>query len=251
MVIENYGTGARCEGVLRRLLNTEAPEGCRRIKLLPIPTSRDGANLTGTDISVLAPAIDLDGSDLVCGYAIPEYARDAMLSSGARVYDGALDEEFLSKNARLTAIGALAYILGSIKAEPADISFGVIGYGRIGSLLSSYLLFLGARLTVYTTRHALRLRLGENGIGSVLIGDPMPSLCGVDILINTAPIPLSNGFPDGVIPQGMRVIELASGENFGDIKGIERLPSIPDRMYPESSATVYFEAIKKYMNEVF
>jgi hypothetical protein len=47
----------------------------------------------------------------------------------------------------------------------------------------------------------------------------------------------------------VRVIELASGENFRGIEGVERLPSIPDRFYGKSAGKTYFSYIVKRMKE--
>ena len=43
------------------------------------------------------------------------------------------------------------------------------------------------------------------------------------------------------------MIEVASGDNFAGVSGVVRLPSIPDRLYPESSAKLYFEGIKRHL----
>jgi hypothetical protein len=47
----------------------------------------------------------------------------------------------------------------------------------------------------------------------------------------------------------MRVIELASGENFPLISGVERLPSIPEKMYPDSAGYLYYKAITRFLKE--
>ena len=52
-------------------------------------------------------------------------------------------------------------------------------------------------------------------------------------------------FRSGALPLGVRVIELASGENFKGVSGVERLPAIPERMYPESAAGAYADAVKR------
>ena len=71
---------------------------------------------------------------------------------------------------------------------------------------------------------------------------------GIDILINTAPRDMSPSFPDGKVPAGMRVLELASGKNFSGVEGVEELPSLPGRMHPSSSGLAYAEATLKFLN---
>ena len=71
-----------------------------------------------------------------------------------------------------------------------------------------------------------------------------------DIIINTAPTDLSSSFDKGPLPKGLRVIELASGENFKGIEGVERLPGIPDKSYGKSAGRSYYNSIMKYVSEV-
>ena len=104
MKIENYGVGHRCAAVLGHLLSfcERHPQlGAERIVILPIPTSRDGVHISGTDRLVSEISAAVSARDAVCGYAIPKKDKEMMLSRGARVYDAAEDEDFLRENARL------------------------------------------------------------------------------------------------------------------------------------------------------
>ena len=70
---------------------------------------------------------------------------------------------------------------------------------------------------------------------------------GIDILINTAPKDMSASFEGGRIPEGARVIELASGKNFKGVEGVENLPALPERMFPESAGRTYFDAASRFL----
>ena len=159
------------------------------------------------------------------------------------------DEEFLADNARLTAEGTLGYILTNSNKSPTDIKIGIVGYGRIGRYLVRMLLSMGASVRVYTSKNVTRVALGEYGVESEYMAeeaDVIPSISGLDIIVNTAPKPLYKTFESG-IPKGLSVIELASGDNFTGVGGVVRLPSLPDRLYPESSAELYFNGIKRHL----
>ena len=253
MKIENYGVGKRSSEILRLFLlaqeRGELPAGIERLMLLPIPTSRDKKTLTGTKLTLDEAFADIGCGDLVLGYAIPCKYSEMAKARGATVFDASEKEDFLEENARLTALGALGYILTETDREPADISFGIVGYGRIGRIIARYLLFLGARLKIYTTKDLTRFELGRLEVSTESTKEGKISLDGVDILINTAPTRLDIGVSDGRLPHGVRIIELASGENFSGVDGIEALPSIPDRFYAKSAANVYYRAAKKYMTE--
>ena len=167
---------------------------------------------------------------------------------GSAVIDLCYDEDFQAENADLSALGTLGYILSSERRAPCDIRFGVVGYGRIGSRITRMLMFLGARVKVYTSRPGVCIALGECGVDSVCMSE---SDCqdydfsGIQIVINTAPKDMSEAFSGGKLPDGMRLIELASGDNFDGVEGVERLPSIPEKMYPESAGGAYARAVKR------
>ena len=253
MIIENYGAGARCAEALRLLIaneNKELMQTVKRIILLPIPTSKDKLHLSGTD-KLLTEVFDGAGKgDLIAGYGINDNQKLAMRKRGAIVYDALDDEEFLAENAEQTALGAIGYILTTSDTVPSDMKIAIVGYGRIGSRLVRMLLFLGAKVKVYTGRKETSISLGECGIEAHLLnrGEALPE-SDAEIIINTAPTDLSASFKDGKLPKNLRVIELASGENFKGISGIERLPGIPDKSYGKSAGRTYFSRIINYANE--
>ena len=244
MSIETYGAGER----LRVAARLSVPFGVEhRLVLLPVPSTRDGRCVSGTDIP-LSDALEGASEDTyIFGYGLPSLFSFEARSCGASVVDLSLDEEYLERNADLTALGTVGYILTTSTRIPSELSIGVVGYGRIGTALVRYLLFFGARLRVFTSRPEVRRELGESGVDT---GDYSSlDLRGIDILINTAPMDMSGFFPAG-IASGMRVIELASGNNFEGVEGVEGLPSIPERYYPESAGRTYAAVIKKHFTGV-
>ena len=254
MTIENFGVGARCAEALRLLLAAEQrgeiSESVKRILLLPIPTSRDKIHLSGTDRLLCEIFSDARCGDLIIGYGIDAKTKSQIKSRGALVYDALDDEDFLLENARQTALGALGYVLSTMDRVPSDLSFSVVGYGRIGTELVRLLLFLGAKVKVYTGREMTCIELGECGVKAHLVPRGTYPDFDSDVIINTAPADLSKSFKRGKIPSGVRVIELASGENFSGIEGVERLPGIPDKYYGKSAGAVYYSKIMKFLSEV-
>ena len=240
MNIEIFGESERVREAARILSDEE----CKfdSIKLLPVPSSRDKIHITGTEIQLNEFQKGLCQDDFVVGYALPYEFRECLDLAGIKYYDASLDEDFLLENAYVTAIGTLAYILGKDNRIPRDMKFGVIGYGRIGRALSEILLFLGARLKIFSSKKLTRIELGFFGIESneIELSDfEEPKLQGLDFVLNTAPTNLSYLFPEKCVPDGMRVIDLASGDSFPGVFGIEYLPSLPDRMFPKSAGKIY------------
>lgn len=253
MKIENYGSGGRTRELMRCLLSLDgeggAPPWVERIIILPIPTSRDGVHITDTDRLICEVLSDISPGDFVAGYAIPPEDVEIVEAQGGVCFDASGDGVFLRENARISALGALGTLLTSCGASPEDLAIGVVGYGRIGAYLTEMLMYHGGRVIVYTSNNATRLRLGELGVPTLAYDrgtGVLPEVGALDVLINTAPIPLGATFPEG-IGEGLTVIELASGNNFAGVEGVVRLPSIPDRLYPTTAGRIYFEAVKRAM----
>lgn len=249
MNIDNYGVSKRCE-IAKELVEHAIDR--LHLVFLPIPTSRDNIHVKDTHLLLSDVTDTVREGTLVVGYKIPCAVADEIIKRGARYLDLSLDEQFLLDNANLTALGALGYLLTSSPLAMPDMRVGVVGYGRIGRALVRSLAFLGARLKVYTTSRESAVALAECGIDVTQSGiecGGVRDFSGLDVVINTAPADMRASFADGKIPEGMRVIELASGENFKGIDGVERLPSIPEQMYPTSGGYVYFSAIKRFLRE--
>lgn len=251
MKIENYGKGERCLLAMRYLLLDERLshiEDIERLILLPIPSARDGVHITGTDKLISELLMDINPHDLVVGYNIPNEDKEIIIHSGGDYFDASLDEEFTLDNARLSALGAVGYILTNIKTSPPDTRFGIVGYGKIGRYLSEMLMYLGGNVRIYSANNLTRLTLSEYGVDNLAYDKSahiIPNTIDLDVLINTAPTPLEKTFEAGRVPAHLTVIELASGENFKGVEGIISLQGIPERFYRESSARIYYEAIMR------
>ena len=244
MNIETYGTGERLMGAAQ--ICAELP--ISHLVLLPVPTTKDNLCIAKTDIPLSDTLCNVGRGSVLVGYGLPDEYRTGAERLGASVLDLLYDEKYQDENAQLTALGALGYILTTEKRAPSDIRFGVVGYGRIGSRIARMLLFLGADVKIFTSKPCVSLGLGECGVDSVCVLDwnnTCHDFAGIQILINTAPKDMKNSFSGGKIPDGMRVIELASGNNFDGVAGVEALPSLPERMYPKSAAASYASAVRR------
>lgn len=252
MNVRTYGASERLK-ICREYLKRAQIASARNIVLLPIPTTRDGMTVTGTEETLRGVLDSVIGSDVVVGYGLPQDFREGLSERGAVAIDVCRDEKYLSENADLTAIGTLGRILCEEGRVPCEMSIGIIGYGRIGERLVRYLMFLGADVTVFTSRSSLCRELGMIGVKSVCTssleaGKSFEELSRLEILINTAPAP--------VIPieakealSGTRIIELASGNNFPEDMNVARFASVPAVMYPKSAGRVLAECVLRMLGE--
>ena len=235
MEIMTFGGGVRqleCARILGSL-----PRG-GRILLLPIPTTKDNEYIFGTDIRLAEIESMTEDDSLLVGYRLP-----GGLNIRGRRLDVSLDGEFQGQNAQLTALGCLGYLLTHSEITIPERKIGIVGYGRIGSRLLRLLLMLGCSVKVYTTRASVADELCRMGIGAVIM-DGAEDYSGIDLLINTAPARLID---QSRLAEQVRIIELASGDNFDGDSRLVRLPSIPERMYPISAGRVYADAVIRHL----
>lgn len=237
-VYENTERGGTCRDFLSKFVPKER---FRHLIILPIPTCRGRTRLlSGTDLDI-DEALSLAGEGtLAVGYGIPRDAADGARARGCVVVDSASDEEFLRRNGELTALATVGILLTTEKRSPEELRVGVVGYGRIGKSLVRTLLYLGCPVKVFTSRPSVLLELASYGIDAEeSLG--CTSAAGLDVLINTAPAVLFDR--DGLSYSPLRIIDLASGDSFPDIPGVERYPSLPARAFPESAGLAWGRSV--------
>ena len=242
MEIRLIGGGGRireCGRILKNRLDGVSA----KLFVLPIPTTRDNIFVNSTETTVSSVIDMIDSETLVAGYLLPRGIVDRAREVGAAFFDASLDEEFLLANAKISANGALGYILTHSPKDMGDMKIGIVGYGRIGREMSRLCLLLGADLRLYTAREEVIFELGEMGIEARLI-EEKNDLSGLDILINTTP---KKQIDEKDIPAGIDVIDLASGKIFEPSPRLIKLASIPDAFYPETAGRFYAEAILRFL----
>ena len=243
MIIHSYENSLRSDACTEYLRGSDMCQNVDKIILMPIPTSRDKTTILNTNVYIKEVLELICDRTLISGYGLTDEFILAAESRGAVVVDLERDEEFLSDNAELTALCTLGIYLGTTWFSPRDISVGIVGYGRIGKRLTNLFLYLGADVRVFTSRENTRLDLCENGVSASFSG-PEGDLSGLDILINTAPAVI---FTKESIPFGLRIIDLASGDNFVGVPDVEKYPSIPAKMFPKSAGRVWGRTLERYL----
>lgn len=242
MEILSFGAGGRmeeCARYLRERCPTESDT--ERLIVLPIPTTKDKKLVTGTDLPLSEIPNLVKRGTLVAGYGIPDGIGDEICLRGGVLYDALYDEEFLEENAEMTAVGALVKIIGTEKTFPGGLRVGVVGFGRIGKRLVRHLLFLGARVRVYSGNRDTLQSLHSAGVEGCGYGE-LHGVSELDVLINTAPAGLLRESDVRDAPR-LRIVELASGNGLDGIPRVEKMPSLPSVMFPVSAGRAYAERI--------
>ena len=252
MTVSIYGKDKRLAYAREYLLSALLGSNKNAV-LLPVPTSRDGVHINGTDITLDEVISSLRGSDIIVGYGISRAHREAIAARGAIAVELSRDEGYLFGNAELTAVGTLGRILAEEITAPRDMSVGIIGCGRIGQRLLHLFAMLGARVRAFTSKRELArdlCMLGVSGIDSLSLEGGMnaDSFSGLDILINTAPASLIPRSACEALAK-TRVIELAAGDNIPEGIRAERFASVPAEMYPRSAGRVLSDAVLRILGE--
>ena len=244
MIIQSYENSKRADACIEYIRGSEHFKKINAIYLLPIPSTRDNVTITGTNIDILGVIEQISCGDLLVGYGLPKgcFCDEGL---GGGFFDVEDDEDFLLENAYLTALATIGIIMTSETRAPSDMRIGVVGYGRIGKYLTEMLLYLGAYVRVYTSRRDTRIDLCESGVMAVSSCENA-DLRGIDLLINTAPAVIFDTSAEG-FPQNLRIIDLASGVNFPDVKRVEKYPSIPAKMFPVTAGIAWGRAIERYV----
>ncbi|MBO5745827.1 MAG: hypothetical protein J6Q76_02325 [Clostridia bacterium] len=176
-----------CDTLEESLINNDA-------LILPLPASTDGktvnAPLTG-DIIFIDNILQYRPK-LIFGGLITNNLSEEFSNRNIEYYDYYKSERLTVKNAVLTAEAAVAIAINCTDFSIFESKALVIGYGRIGKILSRYLKDLGADVTatsrnigVLATINADNLKSENTNRASLIAGE-------FDYIFNTAPFPILN-----------------------------------------------------------
>lgn len=164
------------------------------------------------------------------------------------------DEDFVRKNAILTAEGAVSAAMRATERAFLGSRCLVVGYGRIAQALARMLAAMGAHVTVAARREEVRDRIRADGYAACGITAEELSLeaARADFIFSTPPAMV---FTEGVLTAvrpGVPVIDLASPPFGVDLEAAQRLgvsawreSGLPGRYCPMTAAELMAEAIKK------
>ncbi len=223
--------------------------------LLPMPVSRDGKTLNS---SLYGGEILLDGiaeltvkGQMVFGGIMPQQFCDVLDKKCVRYYDYGCDESLLIYNAALTAEAAVKTAV----AESDGALFGsnslIIGYGRIGKILSRYLSAVGSSVTAAARKIPVLAEISVSGYTPVKLCDISRVLPHCDYVFNTVPAPVLGSRELKNIAEDAVVIDLASAPGGTDREAAEKLNiklvralSLPGKESPRAAAKIIYETVK-------
>ena len=191
------------------------------------------------------------GQKILCGLTNPLFDQMAKEKEW-QLFRILSDNIYTRENAFLSAEGALFFAMRASDLAIRDLHCLVVGYGRIGKALTTFLRSLGAKVSVAARRKESREEAGENSIPIENIKDLLPS---VHLVFNTVPAPMINQNMLSSALEGALLIELASPPYGIDLAAAQEMGlhawgewGIPGRYCPQSAARLIDDYLKR---EVF
>ena len=196
--------------------------------LLPVPSK---LSALGKQLAMLPKNVTIIGGRL----------NDPALS-GYTTIDLLQSEEYLAKNAAITAHCAVKVTLPLLTSTLQDCSVLVIGWGRIGKCLAQLLRSMGARVTVAARKPSDRAILQALSFPTTAI--PIATEESFRLIFNTVPAPIS--LRSRAMERCIK-IELASSDGLsGDDIILAR--GLPGKEAPESSGQLIAHSIHQILN---
>ena len=252
----NYDKGlpAQCESLYEAVIGSDCIVG-------PIPCSHNGETLNAPFHNGPVYAEDLFSLMLpedyfIAGYVKPEI-HELAKKHNVVVIDLLNREELLIKNAIPTAEGAI-----KIAIEETDITLHgsrvmVIGYGRIGKILSGMLKGMGAEVMAVVNSNQAAAQAVSSNCQTIFFEEANDYLQYADIIFNTVPKILLDKKNMGCIRKDTLIIDLASppyGVDVNDSRdfGLRVLytNSLPGKIAPVSTAGYILETINSVLTEL-
>ncbi|MBE6760954.1 MAG: hypothetical protein E7551_01545 [Ruminococcaceae bacterium] len=219
--------------------------------ILPIPSTADGTTL-------FAPLIE---SKIELAAIIERISKNTILfiggdnnifitSKAKKVINVLSDEVMTLKNAMATAEATLAIIIDNTEHTIFGSNILITGYGRIGKILTDYLIALKANVTVCARSKIARTSAELSGANTIGFDRLKDSLNKYKIIINTVPMLIFKQEELKNIKSDTLIIDLASkpgGIDFNAAKymGLKTIHalSLPGKYSPQTAAEFIENAI--------
>lgn len=217
------------------------------VVILPLPVTSDSVTIKNTDISFDELFDNLNKKSIVFGGNIPNIIN---LKSPCSIIDYYKSERLKSKNAYLTAEGAIPFIIKGTKKSLKDCKILITGFGRIAKCLA-YLLKPFADDVTIALRSRKDMALADALSFKTTDIYSLGSLEEYDVIVNTVPSRvLENQI--ATVKKDCYILELASSPYGFDIEKAKDLnfelgASLPGKISPESAGIEILNCILRHL----
>lgn len=230
------------------------------IIVLPLPVSEDGINLFAPFWAQKAPLFDifrqLSADKLVLGGRVSDQVKKLAGRFDINICDYFLREEMTVKNIVPTVEGALAIAISETDFTLHKSNCLVLGYGRLGRVLSEKLSCLGANVTVMARSQKDLAWCSVCGYTGVKPSGLREVLREQNIIFNTVPALILNSELLQYVGRDTLIIDLASAPGGVDYARAKKLQikaltalSLPGKTAPKSAAEIIKDTILNIARE--
>ncbi|MCD8390713.1 MAG: dipicolinate synthase subunit DpsA [Firmicutes bacterium] len=249
-------------------------------KLADVQNTNDIAALSSSDVIILPMPVTIDGVYVNSVYSDAPIRLDELIDAARpsavffggqikddlaakfnekniRFYDYLTREELAVKNAVATAEGAIGIAMSETPFTLHRSDCLVLGYGRIGKVLSKMLLGIGARVTVAARRHSDLAMAECNDCAAVNINDLRGNIHNYSIIFNTVPAVILDYPTLRRVNRDALIIDLASRPGGVDFETAKKLGlkviwalSLPGKVAPVTSGKIIKDTILNILNEL-
>lgn len=230
------------------------------IIILPVPVSFDGAYINTpfceAKVSVQELAQTLNPLSLVFGGCISRSFSDTLTQRGIKHRDYMLRDELAIRNAIPTAEGAIEIAISETPFTLHNSKCLVLGYGKIGKILSKSLLALGAKTYAEARKYADLALIEGHGAIPLTMNEAKTRLGEFDIIFNTIPTLILQEAELAKIKDSSLIIDLASKPGGIDFSAAKKLgvraiwaQSLPGKVAPISAGIIIKDTISNMLRE--
>lgn len=228
--------------------------------ILPLPAAGEAgmlnAPLSDRKVPLSSVVQAMRPGQLLCGGKLSQDLQALARELGVPVCDYFAREELAVKNAVPTAEGAIQIAMEELPTTLFGARVLVIGFGRLGKLLSHRLKGLGARVTVSARSYQDLAWIEAYGYCAERTGELKGWLCSYDLVVNTVPARVLGAAELEDLSPDCLVIDLASRPGGVDFEAAARLGvkviwalSLPGKVAPVTSGKIIRDTVYHILQE--
>lgn len=231
------------------------------IVILPVPVSFDNVNInmpySDRQLTINELIENINPLSVVFGGRISKQLSESLSKKGLKHSDYMTRDELAIKNAVPTAEGAIEIAMSETPITLHGSKCLVMGYGKIGKILSKFLDGLGAKAFVMARKYADLALIEGHNCYPLTVNEAKMRLGDFDIIFNTVPAMVLGEKELRKIKPSTLVIDLASKPGGVDFDKAKELGvhviwalSLPGKVAPVTSGIIIKETISNMISEM-
>lgn len=220
------------------------------------PFSKDKVYITGTEIKC-EEIIDMCKGKILFAGAIPKNIKEKLDKENITYYDLMDYDDLAILNAIPTAEGAIKIAIEKTDTTLCNSNILVLGFGRIGKVLSKMLAGIGAKVYCEARKEkdlAQIRAMGYNDVDLKKLDDYLPK---ADYIFSTVPHMILDKSRLDLVKKDVCIIDLASSPGSVDFEYAKEKKinaslelALPAKVAPKTSAIYFKEKIDKIIQEI-